>query len=438
MKYIRHTQGFSILETLLTTVVVMGILLAIFNLFEDYAEKMLARSTAKYFNNISDAVEEMISNQDYFNIIYAMADAETNDILELDINDLINGFGLAPNDIPASTTLNRNIRQQTPLKTGVNIMVRVADNTAIATDADALEIIIASDIPVLDSRARRTAHKMGAYGGYFRDETDNIKHAFASWRLDPTLFNDSTWGDAINGTPPSQDVGTYIVHYKYKSFEDITGDYLYRDRVIGSPELNRMHTDMNLGGNNILGVDNLDITNDLNLDAKAIVKGSMNVGNATFTQSNFVANNKMTTGNALIRGNGTGVRGNLSVEGDLSTTSMSAKGTINADNAIFNNGLTTAGDLRSNGNVQFSNGFQAGTVNATGLTGDHLFNITIGNSLKASDLELRRLNVGVDGNIGTIDTQVSGDMGVTGDVNVPNIGFGDLTVGTFGECDQGC
>jgi Tfp pilus assembly protein PilE len=123
MKNIKHSQGFSILETLLTTVVVIGILLAIFNFFEDYAEKVLAKSTAKYFNSVSDAVEEMINNKNYFNIIYAMADAETNDILELNLNDLINGFGLVPNDIAPSTVLNANLRQQTPLKTGVNIMV---------------------------------------------------------------------------------------------------------------------------------------------------------------------------------------------------------------------------------------------------------------------------------------------------------------------------
>jgi hypothetical protein len=67
-----------------------------------------------------------------------------------------------------------------------------------------------------------------------------------------------------------------------------------------------------------------------------------------------------------------------------------------------------------------------------------LFNITVGNKLKASDLELRSLDVGGGGNIGTIDTQVSGDMAVTGDVTVPSIGFGNVTVGTFGACDQGC
>jgi hypothetical protein len=437
MKYLKKSSGFSILETLLTTIVVMGILLAVFNLFEDYAEKTLARSTAKYLDNVSLAVEEMISNKDYFNIIYDLADAETNDILELTLNDLINGFGLSPNDVPASTVLNAAFRQETPLKTGVNVMIRVADNTAITTDSKALEIIVATDARVIDSRARAIAHVLGAHGGHFR-EGGSIQNSFSSWRLAPALFDDSTWGDTITASPPSQDDGTYIVHYTHKSFEDITGDYLYRDRVAGSPELNRMHTDINLGGNNILGADNVNASGNLNLGAKAIVKGSMNVGNVTLTQSNFTVNNQMTTQNALIRGNGTGVRGNFSVEGGVSTTSMTAKGVMSADSATFENGLSTTGDLRSNGLVQFSNGFEADDVNATGLTGSHLFNVTVGESVRASDLTLRRLNVGGGGNIGTIDTQVSGDMGVTGSVTAPNMGFGNLTVTTFGDCDQGC
>ncbi len=436
MKSLKKSQGFSILETLLTTVVVMGILVAIFNLFEDYAEKTLARSTAKYLTSVSLAVEEMISHKDYFNIIYDLADAETNDILELTLDDLINGFGLSPNDVPASTVLNATFRQQTPLKTGINIMVRVADNTAITTDSKALEIIVAMDERVMDSRARSIAHILGAHGGHFR-AGGSIQNAFSSWRLAPALFDDSAWGDTITADPPSQDDGTYIVHYTHKSFEDITGDYLYRDRVAGSPELNRMYTDINLGGNNILGADNLNASGNLNLGAKAIVKGAMNVGNVTLTQSNFTARNQMTTQDALIRGNGTGGRGNFSVEGTLSATSMAAKGIINADSATFENGLNTTGDLRSNGLVQFSNGFQADTINATGLTGDHLFDVTVGDSVRASDLTLRRLNVGL-GDIGTIDTQVSGNMGITGTVEAPNMGFGNLTVTTFGECDRGC
>ena len=433
-------KGFSILETLLTTAVVVGVLLVVFNLFEDYAEKTLVRSTAKYLDDISLAVEEIVNDETYFNILYTLADAETNDVLELSINNLINGFGVVPNNIPASTILNSNVRQETPLKTGVEIMVRVADNPAITTDANALEIIIITDERVLVSRARSVASELGAYGGHYIDAADNIRNSFRSWEVDPAVLNDSTWAGLAATNPPSQANGAYIVHYKHKSYEDIAGDYLYRDLVVGSPELNQMNTDLNLGENNIVGVDNLEIDNDLTLGANAIVNGSVNISNATFTESNFTAENQMTTGNALIRGNGSGVRGNFSVENSLSITNFSANGSVSANNATFSNGISTTGEVRSNGRLEFEQGFQANSVSVGNLRGRSgtTFDVNVGGDLKAADLTTNRLAVGGSGNIGAIDTQVSGNLGVTGDINVPSVGFGTLNVTTFGACDRGC
>ena len=85
----KQNRGFSLLEMLLTTMVFTGLLVAVFNLLEEYAEKQLAQSTSDYMENIALAVEDILVNPLYFQEIYDLADARANDVLELSLNDLI-------------------------------------------------------------------------------------------------------------------------------------------------------------------------------------------------------------------------------------------------------------------------------------------------------------------------------------------------------------
>ena len=75
MKFIRQRKGFSLVEMLLTIMVVTGLLIAVFELLEDYVEKELAVATADYMENIALAVQDIVEDPAYFQEAYALADA---------------------------------------------------------------------------------------------------------------------------------------------------------------------------------------------------------------------------------------------------------------------------------------------------------------------------------------------------------------------------
>jgi hypothetical protein len=213
--------------------------------------------------------------------------------------------------------------------------------------------------------------------------------------------------DEMTANPASIDDGGYLVHYRYTSFEDSAGDYMFRVSIPGRPELNRMYGTLNMGGHNIMGADNVTTANDLILDGRALVNGQMRVGgNTSIQQGDVVAGNRFSTNNMAVRGLGGGVTGNLNIA---------------TQQIEYQNGTT-----------------QTGRLNVTSLQGNGAgMNVDITGQLNASNFSTQNMTV-QSGNVGTIDTVISNNLRVEGDVESTGMILNNLNVQTFGACDNGC
>ena len=431
---LQNNKGFSLVEMLLTVMLITGLLTAIFNVLEEYAEKELATSTAQYMETVALGVQDILDNPLHFQEVYALADAAPADTLELSINEIVDGFG----GIPASTRLNDGIRNQTPMGSPITIMVKIADNPASTNDTEALEIIVATTERLLDERVRRAATIAGPYGGTLRAEGEPIRSAFASWSVNPLDLAGTIWGDSVVANPPSVDNGAYLVHYRFASFADVVGDYMFRVRVSDRPELNRMYANLNMGTHNIMGTDNLDLSGNLNLDGRALVNGAMQVsGNTTIRQGDISAGRRFSTNNMIVQGVGGGSTGQLIVDDMITMQGLNLSGQLNSVTANFRRNVTTSGQISSD-LVQLQNGIaSAGTINATALQGAPGLNVNVAGQMNGSIVPVQNLTV-QSGHTGVIDMVAHGDVRTVGRLQSQNIGFNGLSVQTFGACDEGC
>ena len=108
------------------------------------------------------------------------------------------------------------------------------------------------------------------------------------------------WGVAA---PADGDVAFFASHHPSVLF----GDALYRVVVPGRPELNRMDADLELGGNDLLGVDaveaqTLEITDTLTVGGELEVTGRSTFRGALVAETDFQANGTATIGTARVTG----------------------------------------------------------------------------------------------------------------------------------------
>ena len=130
--------------------------------------------------------------------------------------------------------------------------------------------------------------------------------------------------------------------------QSVFGDQLYRIAVPGFPALNRMETDLDLGGNRIAGAGALE-ADSLTLDGDLAVGGAL-----TVTRDLVVGRAVRVTGAAGIAGNvaaataritGAASAGGLTVRNALRTASLTAAGTVRAG-SIGAAGAVAAGSAR--------------------------------------------------------------------------------------------
>lgn len=433
---IARNKGFSLVEMLLTVMVVTGLLVAVFDLLEDYAEKELALATADYMENIALAVQDIVENPTYFQDVYALADAAPGDTLELSFTDLIEGFAT----IPASTRLNESMRTRNPMGAEIAILLRIADDPVDPTDAQAFDIVVATSERIIDERLRRAATASGPYGGLIRETGDPIRSAFAGWEMPLGDFSGTAWASAVAAAPASIDEGGYLVHYRHINFEDIAGDYMFRVAIPGRPDLNRMYTTLDMGSNNIMGTDNMQVVQDLGLSGQALVDGNMRVGGTTaINQGDVFAGNRFTAAHAVVNGTGGGATGNFIVDDSIAIGQLNLTGQLNAADTTFTGGLVQNADMISTSTLHLHGGIGgANRIQATALYGNAASgpNIQLNGQLAAADLAAESLTV--SGTTGVVDMIVGGSADISGNITTEDIDTQRLSVDTFGNCDRGC
>lgn len=427
--YSKKNNGFSLLEALLTTIVISGVLLVILGILRAYTEQTLARTTANYVDQIASSIYDILENPLYFQQIYDDADAQANDILEITIPNIINGQ-IGASIFPMTSTLNANFSNTSPLKVGTEIMLR-------ASAGDTIEVIIVSDARAIDQRVRLSAEQLKLYGGFYRNAAEGIKNAYNAWQFDPNILVGTNWWDNIASlNPPSMDEGSYLVHYRHINLDDVAGDYLYRTDIPGRPELNQMYSALNMGGQNILGVDNLNISGNMDFDSRAIVNGSMNItGDTTLNGANLRAFNQMNAAEA-------NVGGSFLVQNSLGMLNYSVANDLSADEASFTNGFFANDSLTANeiGSINGTIDVQGTTfaTNIQGLSAATPLDINVDGQLNVGTITTESFEIDGANTLGVIDLDIAQDVTVGNEVNAPRVIVDVLNTDTFGLCDQGC
>ena len=423
-------SGFSLLELLLSTFILAGILIIIFNVLENYADRLAAQSEAAYINKIADSVQEILNNPNYYQAIYTQADSQANKLIELTLNDLVNGFVANGVTIPPSNVLNANVQGD------MNIIIRKSDTAA----KQALAILIAYDEPKETRSAKRVASFLGENGGIYEGSTPNITNAFQSWQFPLTDIDNTTLLTQISSAPPTSD-DIYYFYYKHIPFDYLTGDYLYRTAVAGRPELNQMFAPLNMGNNNILGADDITTNGNMTLSSSAIIDKQLTVrGDGLIRSGDLIVDGFVTTENALIKGLGVGKRGNLNVQGAINVgNTATVRSELNADSALLSNGLGTSGNVNvtniiSNGSIQSGNIF---TTNFTTSDASSKQTVTVGKQIGVNTINVDQLNL-QSGNVTAIDGIVLRNLNTQNGIKANNAEIDVLNTTVFGACDNGC
>lgn len=211
-------------------------------------------------------------------------------------------------------------------------------------------IVLTTGGQVIDEMGtREIAENLGAPGGFVPvANTGIIQGVRGGWSL--TLSN--------YGVSPG---AGHTASALFLQDGTLANDYLYRNAVAGKPELNRMNTALNMGGNDINNAATINATGNVNLNGTVNAGGDVHAGsiylngNATLNGTvnaggDVRAGSLYLQGNATMNGTAT-VGGNVAVSGDTTTGSMYARGNVQGVTASMSGETYTEGWFRTRGDT---------------------------------------------------------------------------------------
>ena len=216
----------------------------------------------------------------------------------------------------------------------------------------------------------------------------------------PTVDVDvAAFQGAFSGDPPPRALATHLTLDR----QSVYGDQLYRTRVAAFPELNRMETALDMGGNDLVNagavsgesfaIDTwLDVAGDLTVAGDLVVGQTATITGPTEVRGTLTATSAEVTGQAT-------VAGDLDVTGATAAASLDVAGLAEAGT------MASSGDLTVAGNASVA-GLAATSVSADRITAD---------------------------DIDTVDLRVR-QMTATGRMTAATAGISRLVVGSCSGC----
>lgn len=447
--------GFTLLELLLAVTVSSALLIAFTGLLQNVARDELANSTADYMSQLGEAVEDALSDPQIFDALHDLAVAPGStavDLYEMPLTHLTDGFDYGGGAVlEPSSILGQNFSATLPLKSDVTIILKVADT---APSARALDILIVADDPAPQDKVLPSALNLGSKGGVYRDNpliaaNDPIQGVYGVWELPFADFAGAPWHTSATATgiPAGE---AYLAYYSYVNEEDIIGDYLYRTPQLARPDLHIMNNNLDLSNYNMLGVDNLTLSGDANINQDLIVQGALYVGGTSTFDGNVQVDGTAQAGTASLGNtslnlgartaynvnpsefyvqNGLTVSNNVDVD-EVQATDVQT-GQLNAENIEVTLVALNGGDL----NVDSVAGVAVSRVENTDAA------MTLTNELRTNQLTIDGGGAGLTANIGTVGLIAftnQNNLNVTNNLNAVQIDNQTVDFDNFNNCDQGC
>ena len=456
--FIRFKQGFSLLETLLTIVVLAAVLLVISGVLNSYTNRVIAQNSADYIRMIDQSIKDILSNPSNFKRLSTALRGLPGDRDEITLEELRDG-NIAGVSFGTTARLNDQAYNALPMdKTAaVSIVFRT-----VALGDDAIEYYILVNKAMDKDIVFKTAEILGPSGGYFvRSPAANsyeLRAFYGQWvksRADvDSEFAGTDWHDLVDdeATRPDRDQA-YLVAYSFVNGDIASGAYLYRTSQ-GDTSYNTLYADLDMGGNNLIGPDNVDISNDMEL------KGGASVD--SFMAESMVSNGANVLVNENVKVGHMNVAGNLSIDSDLVVDNRIDIYDIQSSSAKFEGGID-AKDLEINVlrevDIDFAD-LEIGELNES--------NKLVGGELYAESIDVasnRDLEIEATKSVNAETVNVAGSVIVKDDDGTRardvQAGFLDLTVkdgfesdrmvvdrvyiekldvsnGAFGDCEAGC
>lgn len=388
-------NGFTLLETLLAVGLSAILTAFLVSTMQVWAESEKSEATKTYVESIANAVDDITENYEQFNAIFNHVEL-SGGVLQIGVLDS-DGFsdslqsGIWNGSVQVSSGSPRitdSYATTNPVRQRFSVVI-AATRRGPSGEERGLEILVASNGPMREKDARDAAERMGANGGIVSVETVSaateclavgcdrtVRGIFNDWKTDLSLYSGTTWEGSVSANPPSSLSGAYLVFHRYLTEQEVAGDYLYRVPVDGSPEVNQMHTDLDLSGNSLVGVDNVRVS-DLGVADYISARGSVSIG-GEFSTPQMVVNGTTRAGSIQMAKthDTTDPRIDEYYNGRMTNT-VSVDGSVSASSAAVSSleaGAVSAGSLATPtltaGSVSNNGSLSAATLTADTLNTD--------------------------------------------------------------------
>lgn len=271
----------------------------------------------------------------------------------------------------------------------VNALGRGYRVLMLAASADALDLLVTETVPAGD-----TAVPAAALLETDRRTRMGLVAPDLPGRLaGPVVDTDvCAFQAAFGGAPAAGALATL----RRLDHREVYGDQLYRIAVPGFADANRMETDLDLGGNDLTGADNVEaetltLESDLTVGGALTVADGLMVGRALHVSGPAEVGEGITAAGARIAG--TATAGSLTVTHELRAAGITAQGAVSAG-SVGVQGTVAAGSASLTG-LQ-SDGVTARTVTATQVSAAEATAMAVRATVRANATEagFSRLIVG--------------------------------------------
>lgn len=366
----RH-RAFGLLDASIALIIAALAITAGARYYTQYLDNQIARTSADQMRGVSSAVSKYV--QDNYGAILSDVDA---------------GGGTYNLNIAALQPVYLSPDFQDKNSYGQSYVISVRRPTPGVNKLDTL-VYTQGGEAFTNSLGLAMSQIVGQGGGFVTD-TGALKTTYDGWTTNLASFN-------ANPGP-----GHLVNALFFDTTGSLNASYLYRNKVPGRPELNRMETDIDLNTNglNNVGTVNAQTVNGQSVNANTVnaqnvttntvvVSGNANVGgaltvNGSLTaagpmtaQSTFLANSTATIGGTLTVGGAANVTGDVTSSGNVNAgrfvpytgfsvnTACSPNGAIGSDSS----GKTLScqgGVWKQNGSTNCPGGYPVGTIEGMG------------------------------------------------------------------------
>jgi len=339
----RLRHGFGMVDAIVAIMIAAAAMVGGARYYYQYLGNQIARSSAQQMTNVSSAVAKYM--QDNYGALLS-AVAAGGGLYQLPIADLMPIY------------LSPDFTNKNPY--GQQYIIAVRQPVAGVNKLDAL-IYTTGGEAFSNERGLAMSAMLGSSGGYI-DSTSTLKTTYNAW----------TTNLASYGASPGP--GHLVDALFFNATGALDADYLYRDAIPGRPDLNKMNTAVDMGGNNIsnggqVGAASLVVSG-------AASAGSLTVSGATTTGSLAVGSNATVGGNLTAGGQ---VKGSTVTNGNLIMTGSELAGS-SGDTYVqspggstlylnpWNSGQVVVGGGGNPGNLQVVGNTTTNTLNTNSMT----------------------------------------------------------------------